>query len=132
MHCRIGASYILEQFKVERNEVAAPLMQLCDNSHDRGSDLLLTTIPLLIKTTKINVFFYNIKFAADMVTAGQFGVHLVREFSPWSCQVLYWISPNIPQSPLMYYNIQYVICFIKKQKIYQCKDRDPDISTYGM
>ena len=87
MHCRIGASYILEQFEVESNEVAAPLMQLCDNSHDRGSDLSLTTIPPLIKTTKINVFFYNIKFAADMVTAGQFGVHLLCEIV-WSIKLL--------------------------------------------
>ena len=113
MQCRIEASYILEQFEVESNKVAAPLMQLCDNSHDRGSDLSLTTVPPLIKTTKINVFFYNIKFAADMVTAGQVGVHLVCKISHSS--IVYWISQNLTQSNLMYPNIQYVTHSIKRE-----------------
>ena len=47
--------------------------------------------------------------------------------------IVYWISQNLAQSPLMYYNIQYGIRFIKKKiYIYQCKDRDPNISAKEM
>ena len=76
----------------------------------------------------------NGRFGPIILTAGQFGVHLVREMVQSS--IVYWIGQTLAQFPLMNYNIQYVIRFIKKKKyvsnIYQCKDRDPNISAYGM
>ena len=40
-----------------------------------------------------------------------------RNFPMVKSSIVYWISQNLAQSPLMYYNIQYGIRFIKK-KIY--------------
>ena len=87
VQCRIEASYILQQFEVESNKVAAPLMQLCDNSHDEGFWFIAHDNSTADQNNQDQCVFYNIKFAADMVTAGQFGVHLVCEIV-WSIQLL--------------------------------------------
>ena len=59
----------------------------------------------------------NGRFGPIILTAGQFGVHLVREMVQSS--IVYWIGQTLAQFPLMNYNIQYVIRFIKKKNMYQ-------------
>ena len=40
-----------------------------------------------------------------------------RNFPMVKSSIVYWISQNLAQSPLMYYNIQYGIRFIKTKYI---------------